>query len=182
MKPANAMIKIFGDGSVLLSSASVEIGQGVRTALIQVAAQELSLPPERFQVPDIDTNFTPYDDATNSSSSTVIMGRAVQQAARDARQQLIAAAAWVLDANANDIQLEDGIVHCRAQSFGFKEIMRRRFGDSQCEIVGRGNYTNPPTREAPMGWRSPFWEFGVAALRWRWMSLPGRSSSSSTSR
>ena len=44
VKPANAMVKLFPDGSVLLFSASVEIGQGARTALLQIAAEELSMP------------------------------------------------------------------------------------------------------------------------------------------
>src|SRR5262249_6017273 len=43
-KPANAAVKIFNDGSALLSTGSVEVGQGMRTAFLQVVAEELSMP------------------------------------------------------------------------------------------------------------------------------------------
>ena len=46
-KPANAAVTIFNDGSVLLSTGSVEVGQGMRTAFLQVVAEELSVPTER---------------------------------------------------------------------------------------------------------------------------------------
>ena len=88
-KPANAAVKIFNDGSVLLSSGSVEIGQGMRTAFLQVVAEELSVPTERVRVAALDTHYTPFDKGTNASSATAIMGQAVQKAAQDARAQFL---------------------------------------------------------------------------------------------
>ncbi|HTN71293.1 MAG TPA: molybdopterin cofactor-binding domain-containing protein, partial [Methylomirabilota bacterium] len=76
-KPANAAVKIFNDGSVLLSTGSVEIGQGMRTAFLQVVAEELSVPPEQVRVAALDTHYTPFDKGTNASSATSIMGQAV---------------------------------------------------------------------------------------------------------
>src|SRR4029077_12874340 len=60
-KPANAAVKIFNDGSVLLSTGAVEIGQGMRTAFLQVVAEELSVPTERVRVAALDTHYTPFD-------------------------------------------------------------------------------------------------------------------------
>ena len=88
-KPANAAVKIFNDGSVLLSTGSVEVGQGMRTAFLQVVAEELSVPPERVRVAALDTHYTPFDKGTNASSATSIMGQAVQKAAQDARGQFL---------------------------------------------------------------------------------------------
>ena len=99
-KPANAAVKIFNDGSVLLSTGSVEIGQGMRTAFLQVVAEELSVPPERVRVAALDTHYTPFDKGTNASSATAIMGQAVQKAAQDARAQFLQAAAAVFRASA----------------------------------------------------------------------------------
>ncbi len=91
-KPANAAVTIFNDGSVLLSTGSVEVGQGMRTAFLQVVAEELSVPTEKVRVAALDTHYTPFDKGTNASSATSIMGQAVQKAARDARQQFLEAA------------------------------------------------------------------------------------------
>ena len=95
-KPANAFVKIFFDGSVLLSTGSVEVGQGMRTAFLQVVAEELSVPTEQIRVAALDTHYTPFDKGTNASSATAIMGLAVQLAAQDARGQFVKAAAAVL--------------------------------------------------------------------------------------
>ena len=66
---------LLNDGSALVSSASVEIGQGIQTVLQQIIAQELGLPPDKIRVGEIDTRYTPFDQATNASSATVLMDR-----------------------------------------------------------------------------------------------------------
>jgi CO/xanthine dehydrogenase Mo-binding subunit len=111
-KPANAAVKIFNDGSVLLSTGSVEIGQGMRTAFLQVVAEELSVPPEQVRVAALDTHYTPFDKGTNASSATSIMGQAVQKAAQDARAQFFQAAAGVFRASVSAIRLDNGMAVC----------------------------------------------------------------------
>lgn len=162
IKPAYAMVKILNDGSVLLFSGSVELGQGIYTALLQVVAQELSVPPERVRVAEIDTNFTPYDAATNGSSATVVMGLAVQKAARDAREQLLSAAASVLGTKETEVELKEGGVLSKEKSMSFQELMRLRFG-IHGEIVGKGFFSISRKEEAPMGYPCPFWEIGIGA-------------------
>lgn len=162
-KPANAMVKILNDGSVLLSSGSVEIGQGMRTAFLQIVAEELSVAPEKVQVAELDTQYTPFDKGTNASSATSVMGQAVQRAARDAREQLLSAAASVLETEAARVRLEEGAVIYRGTSLSFREVMRLYFADTEGEIVGRGFFKVPRKNEAPLGYPSPFWEIGFGA-------------------
>jgi CO/xanthine dehydrogenase Mo-binding subunit len=162
-KPANAAVKIFNDGSVLLSTGSVEVGQGMRTAFLQVVAEELSVPPERVRVAALDTHYTPFDKGTNASSATSIMGQAVQKAAQDARAQFLQAAAGVLRAPVSDIRLDDGMVVCGEQKLSFREIMQRTFQDTEGEIWGRGFFKVPRNDNVPLGYPSPFWEIGLGA-------------------
>lgn len=162
-KSANAMVKILIDGSVLLSFGSVEIGQGVRTALLQVVAQELSIAPERIQVAELDTQYTPFDQATNASSATSITGQAVQRAARDAREQLLSAAASVLGTQRSGLSLEDGVIISQGRSLTFQEVMRQYFDDTEPEIVGKGFFKFPRDDRIPLGSPSPFWEIGFGA-------------------
>jgi len=162
-KPANAAVKIFNDGSVLLSTGSVEIGQGMRTAFLQVVAEELSVPPEQVRVAALDTHYTPMDKGTNASSATSIMGQAVQKAAQDARGQFLQAAASVFRAPASDIRLENGMAICGEQKLSFREVMQRHFRDTEGEIWGHGFYKVPRDDNVPLGYPSPFWEIGLGA-------------------
>jgi CO/xanthine dehydrogenase Mo-binding subunit len=162
-KPANAAVKIFNDGSVLLSTGSVEIGQGMRTAFLQVVAEELSVPPEQVRVAALDTHYTPMDKGTNASSATSIMGQAVQKAAQDARAQFLQAAASVFRAPVSDIRLDKGMAICGEQKLTFREVMQRHFRDTEGEIWGRGFYKVLRDDNVPLGYPSPFWEIGLGA-------------------
>src|SRR5919108_922685 len=134
-KPANASVKIFNDGSVLLSTGSVEMGQGMRTAFLQVVAEELSVPPEHVRVAVLDTHTTPFDKGTNASSATSVMGQAVLEGAQDARAQFLQAAASVLRGSASEIRLIDGRVVCGEHQLSFREVMQRYFTDTEGEIL-----------------------------------------------
>ncbi|HKA33008.1 MAG TPA: xanthine dehydrogenase family protein molybdopterin-binding subunit [Candidatus Binatia bacterium] len=162
-KEANAMVQILIDGSALLFLGSVEIGQGVRTALMQVVAEELSLPPQKIQVAPLDSAFTPFDRGTHASSAITVMGQAVQAAARDARAKLVALAADVFEAPAEEIKLNDGRLSCGGKSATAGEIMRRHFGDLEGEITGRGRFKVERCEDAPLGYPATFWENGLAA-------------------
>jgi len=162
-KPANAAVTIFNDGSVLLSTGSVEIGQGMRTAFLQVVAEELSVPPEKVRVAALDTHYTPFDKGTNASSATSIMGQAVQKAARDARRQFLEAASAVLKAPVGEVGLENGVAVYGEQKVSFREIMQRNFRDSEGEIRGRGYFKVGKDENVPLGYPSPFWEIGLGA-------------------
>ncbi len=98
------------DGKVLLRTGKVEIGQGILTALVQIAADELDIAPERFEVLSGHTRLGPPEGQTSSSLSIEVTGRAVRLAASAVRQRLEAEAATLLQAQADDIEITDGAV------------------------------------------------------------------------
>jgi CO/xanthine dehydrogenase Mo-binding subunit len=162
-KPAHAMVKLLNDGSILVSSATVEIGQGARTAFVQIVSQEFSVSPDRVQVGLIDTSYTPYDVGTNSSSSTVVMGQALEIAIRDARNQLLTAAASLMGVGKENLRLSEGKIVSDKASLTFRELMRRYSEDTGSEIIGRGFFKVPQKDEVPLGYPSPYWEVGLGA-------------------
>ena len=83
-------------------------GQGLRTTLAQIVADELGVPPQRIKVIHGDTDRTPYGWGTFASRSLVIAGGATLIAARKLRTKLIRIASHLLEANADDIVLEAG--------------------------------------------------------------------------
>lgn len=162
-KEANAMVQVLIDGSVILFSGSVEIGQGVRTALMQVVAEGLSVSPERIQVAPLDSQFTPFDRGTHASSAITVMGQAVQAAAQDAREKLLSIAADFFAVQRSAVELNDGKVSSGDRRATIAEVMRRHFGDLEGEIIGRGRFKVPRIDEAPLGYPATFWENGLAA-------------------
>jgi CO/xanthine dehydrogenase Mo-binding subunit len=162
-KEANAAVKILIDGSVILFVGSVEIGQGVRTALMQVAAEELSVKPERVQVAPLDSSYTPFDRGTHASSAITVMGNAVQAAIQDAGAKLVAIAAEIFNAPPSTIRFEGGKIFAGEQSASIGEVMRRFFGDVEGEILGSGRFKVPRRDDAPLGYPATFWENGLAA-------------------
>jgi carbon-monoxide dehydrogenase large subunit len=84
-------------------------GQGLRTTLAQIIADEIGVAPDMIKVVHGDTDRAPYGWGTFASRSLVIAGGATLIAARKVRAKLIKLASHVLEAAENDIVLEDGL-------------------------------------------------------------------------
>ncbi|HYS16479.1 MAG TPA: xanthine dehydrogenase family protein molybdopterin-binding subunit [Candidatus Binatia bacterium] len=159
---SEAIVRLHADGSATVLASAVEMGQGTRTVLAQIAAEVLSVPLTRVTVVQPDTAVTPYDQTTSSSRSTVMTGRAVQVAAEDVREQLVRVVAECLGVLTRDLALDDGAVVAPAQRFTYAEVLALRFGMSGGELIGRGVIA-PGRTAAPLGGSTPFWEMAVGA-------------------
>jgi len=160
-KIAGATVKMSSDGSVVLLTGTVEIGQGSRTALSQVVAEELALPVEQITVAQLDTDVTPYDISTSASSSMVVMGTAVQRAAQDAKKQLLQCAAKVLKQNSDTLTLKTGqVVPKKGQAISYGQVIVDFFGSKAGEIIGKGLYKDKRNPKAVLGSTTTFWEVG----------------------
>jgi CO/xanthine dehydrogenase Mo-binding subunit len=158
-KIASAAVKMNLDGSLILLTGTVEIGQGARTAMTQVVAEELGVSPDLIHVAQLDTDVTPYDAATNASSSTVVMGLCVQRASQDLKKQLLRAAGKALKGKAETLTLRNGKIYNRkGRSISFEDVMTNNFGAKGGEIVGKGSYRDKKSKKAVLGSPTTFWE------------------------
>jgi CO/xanthine dehydrogenase Mo-binding subunit len=156
-----AMARMQSDGVVNLLAGSTEMGQGVRTVLSQIAAEELTVPLDQIRILGTDTKVTPYDSSTGSSRSTTCMGNAVQAAARDLKKQLIKIAADAFRVPQRQVKLQDGALICGEARLSFKETLERRFGKgSGGELIGRGE-TGPDITDNKL---PVFWEVGMGMV------------------
>lgn len=157
-----ALVRILADGSVLVMANSVEIGQGVRDVLRAVAADTLNQEPDAVRIAAPDTATTPFDWGTGASRSTVVMGLAVEDAARDAAEQALALAASALGTAADAVELAPGGVAHGGEVLPFDRLFHTAFGIDSGEIVGRAMVT--PARKGSDFAQSPlFWETAVGA-------------------
>ncbi len=102
-------LRIGANGSVTLSPGKCELGQGIQTALAQIAAEELDVPFERVQVANVDTASSPNEAYTNGSRSVEVSGSAVRAAAAEARAILIELAADELAVDSKKIGVREGV-------------------------------------------------------------------------
>jgi CO/xanthine dehydrogenase Mo-binding subunit len=155
-----ALVRLLADGSVLVLAGTTEVGQGARTILCQIVAQELDVPVQSVIMHGTDTLATPFDRSTGASRSTTVMGSAVKLAALDLRQQLIAAAAEAFGSNTSSVVLQNGTAGIGNRSLTYGEVVSRYFGMPGGELIGRG--TMRPGQG--FGPKLPlFWETGMGA-------------------
>ncbi|MBI3001578.1 MAG: xanthine dehydrogenase family protein molybdopterin-binding subunit [Deltaproteobacteria bacterium] len=160
-KIAGATVKMSSDGSAVLLTGTVEVGQGPRTALSQVVAEELALSLDQIAVAELDTDVTPYDVSTSASSSTTVMGLAVQRAAQDVKKQLLQAAAKVMGEKVDRLTLKAGKVHgSKGKGVPYNKIIADYFGSRAGEFIGKGLYRDKKSKRALLGSPTTFWEVG----------------------
>ena len=106
----DAWIRIGADGNATVCTGKVELGQGIVTALAQIAAEELDLPLGRVQMISGDTDKTPNEGVTAGSQSIENSGTALRLAGAQVRAILLELAAKRLGADAAALSVTEGVV------------------------------------------------------------------------
>jgi CO/xanthine dehydrogenase Mo-binding subunit len=156
---SSASVRIEADGSLTVLSSTVEMGQGSKGILAQIAADAFGVPYDRVRVVDPDTDVTPYDQATTSSRSTFSMGTAVQYAAEDARNRLRQIAADLMEAAPQDIEVARGQVYVRGapeRALTLAQVLAR---SRHQQVTGSGTFVTE-------GGLDPETGQGIAAVHW----------------
>ncbi len=103
-------IRIDAQNQVTVFTGKAELGQGIRTALMQVAAEELVVAPARITMVTADTDRTANEGYTAGSHSMQDSGTAIRHAAAQAREILLGLAATKLGAAQDSLTVADGTV------------------------------------------------------------------------
>ena len=119
----DAWIRIDAEGKVTVFSGKVELGQGIKTALIQVAAEELVVKPERITLVTADTQRTANEGYTAGSHSMQDSATAIRNAAAQVRAILVGLAAQRLGAGAETLKVEDGVVTGGSRRVPYGELV-----------------------------------------------------------
>jgi len=106
----SSWVKITGEGRVAISPGKVEIGQGIVTALAQIAADELEVEIGRIEMIRASTAVSPNEGVTSGSLSIQQSGRALRQVCAEVRQRFLAAASERLGLDAALLGVEDGTI------------------------------------------------------------------------
>src|SRR5258706_15658973 len=106
----DSWIRIDADGSITAFTGKAELGQGFKTAFQQIAAEELDVAFESLKVVTADTRLTANEGYTSGSHSMQDSGTAIQNAAAQVRELLVAEAGRRLDLPAENLRTENGAV------------------------------------------------------------------------
>jgi CO/xanthine dehydrogenase Mo-binding subunit len=141
--PAYALVKINPDGTATVLTGTQDIGTGVKTALAQIAAEEIGFLIERISVEIGDTQMGPYAPISAGSMTLASVGPAVRIAAHDARQQLRDVASQMLKIPLESLSVRDGIFLSGAlhKPIAVKEVLSNL---GNFTIIGRGGRSPNP--------------------------------------
>lgn len=96
MNQAQALVHVYVDGSVSVATGAVEMGQGVRQKLVQIAARTLSIPRELIYIEDTSTATCVNTSPTAASVGTDINGKATELACSEIKERIVRCAVEVL--------------------------------------------------------------------------------------
>jgi len=134
--PSYAWVRVGSDGRANVVTAMQDLGTGTRTAMAQIAAEELGLPLERVEVQLGDSARGPYATLSGGSSTLPSMGPAVRAAAADAARQILEIAAQRFDLEERVLSLSGGnVVSADGGSWPLEEVTGL-LDDGQ--ILGKG--------------------------------------------
>ncbi len=172
---SSAIIRINEDGSAHVMIGATEMGQGMLTAISQIAAESLHIPLEKIDIKVPDTDFTPYEWQSVGSRITYTCGTSVKRAAEDALGQIYRIAADLLEVPADELSFDGSTVYSTRDP-NIKATIRE-VADSckKCTgegiagpIIGRGSFipSNMTNLDPDTGQGNPgmFYCFGATAV------------------
>jgi nicotinate dehydrogenase subunit B len=119
----DAWLRINPDGGVTVFTGKVELGQGIITALAQIAAEELDVPLARIKMISGDTGQTPNEGQTAGSQSIEASGTALRMAGAEVRAMLIDLAAKRFSVAADTLTVSEGVITARdGRKVGYGEL------------------------------------------------------------
>ena len=104
----DSWIRVDADGSITIFTGKAELGQGAKTALLQVAAEELVVTPSSLKLITADTGLTPNEGFTAGSQTMQNSGTAIRNAAAQVRGILLGQAAEKFGVSPTEVRTEGG--------------------------------------------------------------------------
>jgi carbon-monoxide dehydrogenase large subunit len=106
----SGIVRVGRSGRISVYTGAMPMGQGIRTALAQICAEQFNVHPSNVTVVAGDTAVIPHGQGGFASRQTITAGSAVHMAAVVVREKVLAVAAHLLEASPQDLELKDGRV------------------------------------------------------------------------
>lgn len=143
MNHARALVHIYQDGSVGVSTGAVEMGQGVNTKLVQIASEVLGISPEYIKLETTNTTRVANTSPSAASATADLNGKALEIACNALLVRLYDNAAKNFGVSKEGIRIENNYVLSEGKTLStWKELIDTAFLDRVC-LTENGHYTTP---------------------------------------
>jgi len=144
MNQARALVHIYTDGSVGVSTGAVEMGQGVNTKMLQITAQVFSLDPKRVRLESTNTTRVANTSPSAASSTADLNGKALHQACSALLERLKNCAADHFGAQSKDIEIKSETIYCQGErtDIRWNDLVLMAFLKRIC-LTENGHYATP---------------------------------------
>lgn len=144
MNQARALVHVYMDGSVNVSTGAVEMGQGVNTKMLQVASAIFSIHPDKVKLSSTNTYRIANTSPSAASATADLNGKAVQIACEQILERLKASAAEQLKCNAADVEIKDEVVlvNGKAAGLSWNELVLASYL-KRVNLSEHGHYATP---------------------------------------
>lgn len=165
---AGALVLVYKDGSVLINHGGTEMGQGLHTKMLQVAATTLGVPLSRVRLAPTRTDKVPNTSATAASSGADLNGGAVKNACEQIRDRLAGVAASLIGTNPSDVRFSEGTISglgASAQKLSWEEVVHAAYFQ-RVQLSASGYYRTEGLHwdaKAMQGVPFKYFAYGVAA-------------------
>lgn len=144
MNQARALVHIYSDGTVGISTGAVEMGQGVNTKMLQVAAQIFAIPANKVKLESTNTTRVANTSPTAASATADLNGKALEKACNALLERLTKSAATHFKVNTSSISLnnEAVLVDGKPTKMRWTELVDMAFLERVC-LTENGHYATP---------------------------------------
>lgn len=144
MNNARALVHVYSDGSVGVSTGAVEMGQGVNSKMIQVAARTLGIHTDKIKLESTNTSRVANTSPSAASATADLNGKAVLDGCIQINERLHAFIK-TLSGNENDkVEIKDEMVYInnQASEYNWKQIIQQAFF-KRINLSAKGHYATP---------------------------------------
>jgi len=168
MNQARSLVHVYQDGSVGVSTGAIEMGQGVNTKILQVAARTLSISPDKVKVETTNTTRVSNTSPTAASSGADLNGKATEMACKQLAKRLRRTAATLLSEKPANITLQDEQVFVNGvkSQLCWTELVKKAHLDRVC-LTEQGHYATPMVdfdKEKSKGHPFAYHVYGLAVV------------------
>ena len=144
MNQARALVHVYSDGSVGVSTGAVEMGQGVNTKMLQIAAQMFSIDPNKVKLESTNTTRVANTSPTAASATADLNGKALQIACNRLLERLKNSAANHFNTKAKDIVLKNEKIYVKGEekNMSWEQLVDMAFLERVC-LTENGHYSTP---------------------------------------
>ncbi|RKX93106.1 MAG: molybdopterin-dependent oxidoreductase Mo/Fe-S-binding subunit [Spirochaetes bacterium] len=139
---SNATIKMLGDGTFMLLSGGADLGTGLDTVSVKMAAEVLATDMSAVSILSGDTDNTPFDTGAYASSGTYFSGGASMLAAQNLREKILAAASPIMEEPEEDLSIQyPGKVVGKKSELTYRKLAwHTQSGEGIGQLIGEGHF------------------------------------------